>query len=41
MKKKEDINKNKLLNKFINLKKTTNIYTMKCLKLLFPKLESL
>ena len=31
------INKNKLLNKFINLKETTNIYTMKCLKLLFSK----
>ena len=31
------LNKNKLLNNFINLKETTNIYTMKCLKLLFSK----
>ena len=31
------VNKNKLLNNFINLKETTNIYTMKCLKLLFSK----
>ena len=31
------INKNKLLNNFINLKETTNIYTLKCLKLLFSK----
>ena len=31
------INKNKLLNNFINLKESTNIYTMKCLKLLFSK----
>jgi len=31
------INKSKLLNNFINLRKTTNIYTIKCLKLLFSK----
>ena len=31
------VNKNKFLNNFINLKETTNIYTMKCLKLLFSK----
>ena len=31
------INKNKLFNNFINLEKTTNIYTIKCLKLLFSK----
>ena len=31
------INKNKLLNNFINLEEATNIYTMKCLKLLFSK----
>ena len=31
------VNKNKLLNNFINLGETTNIYTMKCFKLLFSK----
>jgi len=31
------INKNKLLNNFIKLEETTNIYTLKCLKLLFSK----
>jgi len=31
------VNKNKLFNNFINLEEVTNIYTMKCLKLLFSK----
>ena len=31
------VNKNKLINNFINFEKITNIYTMKCLKLLFSK----
>ena len=31
------VNKNKLLNNFINIEETTNIYTIKCLKLLFSR----